>query len=334
MGDKSKIGWLDTYDENDKLSLGASWNAITGCDKISPGCKHCYAEEIADRYGRSFEAQMVPEHLCHPLRWQRPRRIFVASVSDVFHKNFTNEYIAAQFGVMAAAPRHTFLLLTKRAERMLEWFKWVCAAAIARGMPIAAFCFEQAQANCLPDDVKKISSSEVINAARAAEWPLRNLQLGVSAEDQENADKRIPLLLKCPASSYWVSAEPLLGPIDFDMARCEVHDREFIADGINGQYCSECAADGWSGELSYGHWLDPCGGVDQRGINWIVVGGESGARPREMELAWAIHIAQSCKERGVAIYVKQDSGRLPGQQGRLPDALWALKEYPEVEAAQ
>ena len=126
MGQTS-IAWTDE-----------TWNPLRGCSRISEGCRHCYAETMAARFsgpGQPYEGtirngrwsgnvRIVPEKLGDPLRWTRPRMVFVNSMSDLFHDNVPNEFIAAVFGVIAAAPRHTFQVLTKRPARMLEWFEW------------------------------------------------------------------------------------------------------------------------------------------------------------------------------------------------------------------
>ncbi|BBZ65791.1 hypothetical protein MINS_12200 [Mycolicibacterium insubricum] len=179
MSDKTAIEWTD-----------ATWNPVTGCTKVSPGCDHCYAETIAERfrggpaYPNGFDITLRPHKLDQPLRWKRPRRIFVNSMSDLFHDSVPDEYIAQVFAVMALAPRHTFQLLTKRHARM--------RSLVGRG---------------LLDLVDQ-------TGAKVELWPLPNVWLGVSTENQQWADIRIPALLDTPAAVRWISAEPLLGPID------------------------------------------------------------------------------------------------------------------------
>lgn len=207
MGDKTEIIWTD-----------ATWNPIRGCRRVSPGCENCYAEKVAHRFsgpGKPYEGlttargrwngevMKVPAVLDQPIRWQRPRMIFVNSMSDLFHERLDFEYIAAVFGVMAAAKHHTFQVLTKRADRMIEFFDWIGEADIP-----SATCARHAQ-NVIDDPRMKAT----LNGA-ALNWPLNNVWLGVSAEDQERADERIPKLLRCPAAVHWISAEPLIGPID------------------------------------------------------------------------------------------------------------------------
>lgn len=174
------------WTRGDDGTAGKTWNPVRGCTKISPGCKRCYAETFAERwrgiaghaYERGFDPRFVPDQLDAPLRWRKPRRVFVNSMSDLFHEAFTNEQIGAVFGVMAACPQHSFQILTKRAARLPEWFAW-----LARTRPRAALV-------------------------------LPNVWLGVSAEDQRRADERIPYLLTTPAAVRFASVEPMLGPVD------------------------------------------------------------------------------------------------------------------------
>ncbi len=277
-----------------------TWNPVRGCSRVSPGCDNCYAMRQAHRFsgpGKPFEGlttirrgkvdwsgrvRFVPKMLDVPLRRRAPTVWFVNSMSDLFHESLSNEEIAAVFGVMAACPRHTFQVLTKRTKRMREWFEQL---PMDHYWHIAGAADE--------------ATGGLVRAPEIREWPLPNCWLGVSAEDQQRADERIPHLLATPAAVSFVSAEPLLGPIDFDLPRCEVHDREFADE--TGFWCQECAADGWSGEMSYGHWLDPLNG----GIDWVIVGGESGPNARIFDMAHARAIREQCEEAGVAFFMKQ-----------------------------
>ncbi len=184
MADKSKIEWTD-----------ATWNPIRGCSVVSEGCRNCYAMQVAARFsgkGQAYadlayrnesgahwtgEVRLIEEHLGDPLRWKRPRMIFVNSMSDLFHEGISDRSIFAIFDVMYNAKQHVFQILTKRPQRML----------------------------------KVISNSMYLTNA-----PLSNVWLGVSVEDQKTADERIPLLMQTPAAVRWISAEPLLGLIDFE----------------------------------------------------------------------------------------------------------------------
>src|SRR5690606_13082951 len=174
MGDSSAIEWTD-----------ATWNPVTGCTKVSPGCKHCYAETMARRlqamgqenYRNGFELTLQPHMLDAPLRWTRPRRIFVNSMSDLFHGNVPAEYIAAVFGVMAATPQHTYQVLTKRAARLPKWFEWAAPGAVDRAL-------------CHADEALKGNPCAFGDLAWGGRrsghpltWPLPNVWLGVSVEN-------------------------------------------------------------------------------------------------------------------------------------------------------
>lgn len=290
-----------------------SWNAVRGCLRVSAGCGDstgggCYAERMAHRFsgpGLAYdgltrmtafgprwtgEARFIPEKLSEPLSWRKPQRVFVNSMSDLFHKDITNEQIAAIFGVMAAAPQHTFQVLTKRPERMLEWFKWIATAARGR-----------ADGTCIA------AAERIIGRAISPSipgWPLRNVHLGISVEDQAAADKRIPLLLQVPAAVRWLSCEPLLGPLDLDPLICQhCGGREVALADDNTPCCPEC--DG--SEMCVGMWLDPL----NDGIAWVVVGSEDGPKSRSMDEAWVRAIRDKCQERGVPFFYKQ---RLEGKK--------------------
>ena len=216
-----------------------TWNPVTGCTKVSPGCAHCYAEALFSRPypGRPFsDVRFHPERLEQPRRWRKPRRVFVNSMSDLFHEAIGESDIQRIFAVMRSAPRHTFQVLTKRADRMRHLLTmW----------------------------------------ARRGDAPPRNVWLGVSVENQEQADRRIPLLLDTPAAVRFVSAEPLLGPVDM---------RESLSRAIAG----------------------PNGTV----LDWCIVGGESGPQARPCGLGWMRGIVGDCRATGVPVFVKQ-LGRRP-----------------------
>lgn len=190
---KSTIEWTDVV-----------WNPVRGCTKISPGCKHCYAETFAERfrgvrghpYEQGFDLRLVPEKLIEPFRWREPRMVFANSMSDVFHKDVPDEYIAAVFGVMAANQRHTFQVLTKRADRMPIWFHdW---------LPLHYNG---------PRRVPEWASQELIRRigeASEVDWPLPNVWVGVSVEDRQYGLPRIEHLRATPAAVRFLSIEPLL----------------------------------------------------------------------------------------------------------------------------
>lgn len=269
MADRSTIEWTE-----------ATWNPMRGCSRVSDGCKHCYAERVAARFagpGMPYEGlihpstrgwngtvRLVPEALDQPLRWKRPRRIFVNSMSDLFHESVPPSVIAAIFAVMASAPQHTFQVLTKRPERAWFWFDWM----LTQTRDKLHECLKGAMGYHHPRRP----------AINGIPWPLPNVWLGVSVENQAAADKRIPLLLQCPAAVRWLSCEPLLGPIDF-----------FASSGV------------WS-ELGYEPWLNrPILGD----VHWLVAGGESGPGARPMHPDWARTLRDQCAAAGVPFFFKQ-----------------------------
>jgi protein gp37 len=199
MSDRSKIEWTD-----------ATWNPIRGCSRVSEGCRNCYAERIATRFsgpGQPYEAlarrspqgaggwtgevRFIPELLDQPLHWKRPRKIFVNSMSDLFHEKVDVGWIDQIVAAMMVTPHHTFQVLTKRPERMRNYLCNVGARQIEPHM------------------------QRLRAGIGRLDWPWRNIWWGVSVEDQKTADDRIPLLLQTPAAVRWVSYEPALGPVDF-----------------------------------------------------------------------------------------------------------------------
>jgi protein gp37 len=191
MGDNSKIEWTD-----------ATWNPITGCTKVSAGCDHCYAERVTERFhgpGSFAEVVLHPDRLDMPLRWRRPRRVFVNSMSDLFHDDVPEGFIGAVFEIMARAERHTFQILTKRHARMRAMLnRWATEGTVVDGG------YLRAPHRPLGD----------IRWTAPLWTPPANVWLGVSVEDQHWADIRIPALLDTPAAIRGLSCEPLLGPID------------------------------------------------------------------------------------------------------------------------
>lgn len=255
MGDKTGIEWTD-----------ATWNPVTGCDKVSPGCDHCYAEMFAERwrgtrghyFETGFDVQLRPDKLGLPLRWTKPRRIFVNSMSDLFHDKVPDEYIARVFAVMALAPQHTFQVLTKRHGRMRS----LLSSDDFRSEVTQTFV------GWAVEDLSLKTGH--LESATGDWWPLPNVWLGVSAEDQKRADLRIPALLDTPAAVRFVSAEPLLGPID-------LHGDPIGKDSVF-----------WIGHL-----------------DWVIVGGESGPGARPMHPDWARSMRDQCVDAGVPFLFKQ-----------------------------
>lgn len=264
MANNSSIEWTD-----------ATWNPIVGCSRVSEGCRNCYAERFAHRWAGTVETykgvvestpngsrwtgnvKFIESRLDQPLRWRKPRRIFVNSMSDLFHENVPDEWIDRIFAVMALSPQHTFQILTKRPERMLEYFnaeRFGYIEAIARkihGKPLP------------PGTVMP--------------WPLPNVWLGVSVENQKAADERIPLLLQTPAAVRFLSCEPLLGPVD--LTRFSAHP--LVPNAIP--------------------------------IDWVIAGGESGPGARPMHPDWVRELRDHCQAAGVPFFFKQWGEWAPGE---------------------
>lgn len=310
MGDNSAIEWCD-----------ASWPIVTGCTRVSAGCEHCYAEKLSSRLEAMGQAayagltrrlpngevrwsgvvRCLPERLIWPLKWRKPRRIFVTSMADLFHEAVPDSFIDQVFAVMAWAEQHTFQVLTKRPERMRAYL-----TAPDREHRIndamCGHCIGQAGRLCgWGNDDCQLEGESV---------PLPNVWLGTSVEDQETANERIPHLLRTPAAVRFLSCEPLLGPLALDLAlrgHCPEHDFE-------SGFCAH----------------DQCDSVQR--LHWVIAGGESGPNHRPMDLQWARDLRDQCQAAGVAYFFKQVGGRTPGAGGRLLDGrTW--DEFPRVREA-
>lgn len=226
-----------------------TWNPVRGCTRVSAGCQHCYAERVAYRFsgpGQPYEGlahkvgseprwtgeiKLVGDAIDVPLSWQKPSRVFVNSMSDLFHEKVPDDFLDEVFDVMAACKTQTFQLLTKRPERMATFVKsWY-------------------KRNRSHPDVT-----------------VPNLWLGVSVENQQTADERIPLLLRIPTAVRFLSCEPLLGPLDLT---------EYLAP------------------------------INSSGINWVICGGESGPGARPMHPAWAKSLLAQCQANHVPFFFKQ-----------------------------
>lgn len=309
-----------------------TWNPVTGCTKVSQGCKHCYAEREWGRlsanpkatayYGRAFtDVRCHPERLSAPLRWTKPRKVFVNSMSDLFHEAVPFEFIAAVFGTMALAPQHTFQILTKRPQRMRDFFDWIRREAGSPGARpgeetvLCALRWRRAAVDT-PASLKHVCLSRPV-------WPLPNVHLGVSIEDQPTADERIPLLFESPAALYWVSAEPLLVAPDIsDWLTPEFSCSGFVqGQSMEDGYCGHCA----------GHATDPIHVGPQRAIGWVVAGGESGPRARATHPDEARSLRDQCAEAGVPFLWKQWGEWLAIDQG---EGNWYRTLYHSNRAAR
>jgi len=313
---------------------GATWNPVTGCTKVSPGCANCYIERTPPfrMAGRRFVRGAIPvllhrERLDQPLRWRKPRRVFVCSLADLFHDDVPDEFIGLVFAVMAAAEHHTFQVLTKRPDRMRR----LLADASWHGEYVS-------KARCLPGTFEHV-----------AEWPLSNVWCGVSVENQRMADERIPVLLDTPAAVRFLSCEPLLSALDLGLAKAlpicrEADEVTMFTSGTPDYIPFKRPGRGWYRfDAATKPWVD-----------WVIVGGESGPgsaerklverctwhrpadsgkhyghvpcdcngtgwRPKPQALEWVRSLRDQCVAASVPFFFKQWAGPRPASAGALID---------------
>ena len=310
-----------------------SWNPLRGCSPVSPGCARCYAGAMAsrfagvDKHGKEMpftgyavpayqtsksgggrwtgRVDLLPEKLSEPLRWRKPRKIFVNSMSDLFHEALDFEEIAAVFGVMAACPQHVFQVLTKRAERMAEFFRWVADCAEAPTNTAAGGVVLHYAQKYVPGEKWTRGLCDAHGVFERA-WPLPNVHLGVSAEDQKRWDERVPELLKCPAAVRWVSLEPQISAVSLcSLSTCCA---------VGPKNAAACR----SRRLQEGHseiLSEPCPCRCHVGLpSWVVQGGESGPGARPFRLEWMYSMRDACREAGVAWFPKQTGSNASYQE--------------------
>lgn len=260
-----------------------TWNPVRGCSRVSQGCVNCYAEKMAARFsdeGHTFEGfairtpsgprwtgkvELIESKLTEPLHWKKPQRVFVNSMSDLFHEALPDDAIDRVFAVMALCPHITFQILTKRPERMLKYFIIDAAERVERILNHDYGC-------------------TMWTFKPKGDWPLPNVWLGVSVEDQETADARIPLLLQTPAAIRFVSYEPALGPVDFR----KFLPRRMSLDEIPGSALNDGCTDMWT-----------------IGLDWIIAGGESGPGARPPHPDWFRQVKEQCRAASVPFFMKQ-----------------------------
>ncbi|MBZ7923139.1 phage Gp37/Gp68 family protein [Ensifer adhaerens] len=290
MADGTKIEWTD-----------ATWNPVTGCSVVSPGCTNCYAMKLAGTRLNSHpsregltrdtkggpvwtgEVRFNPQWLDEPLRWRKPRMIFVCAHGDLFAEGVPDEWIDQVFAIMSQAPQHTFQVLTKRPERMRSY--------------LTRPRLEHHLVNALLP-----LTFPMPEPGRWPHRPLPNVWLGVSVEDQKRAAERIPILLDTPAAIRWISAEPLLGPVD--LTRIDQPNGGFGPYWINALKAGES---GWFADeaATVRTEPDPLAFSGLASLDWIVAGGESGSDARPMHPVWARSLRDQCAAAGVPFLFKQ-----------------------------
>lgn len=325
MSENSAIEWCD-----------ATWNPVLGCAKVSEGCRGCYAipqawmkqsnpgAKVREAYSGLVEKRpdgslnwtgrvnLVPERLPLPLTWKKSKRIFVNSLSDLFHEAVPDEYIDRVFAVMALAQHHTFQVLTKRPERMAAYLK---SATRANAIGSTAVTFAEDMG--MEWDFYYSWGRRVDGIPC---WPLPNVWLGVSVEETLGCAWRITELQRTPAAVRFVSAEPLIGPLDLS------------------PYLGACRRCDGTGIMvivylrtNYGR-CDVCQGTGRVSLDWVIAGGESGPRHRPLDLDWARSLRDQCVAAGVAFHFKQVGGRTPKANGReLDGRTW--DEFPQIGGA-
>ncbi|SFD13216.1 DUF5131 family protein [Streptomyces aidingensis] len=273
MSSTTGIEWTD-----------ATWNTVTGCTKVSPGCDSCYAETFAERFRgvpghhfeNGFDVTLRPERILLPLKWRKPRRIFVNSMSDLFHDQVPDEHIAEVFAVMARTPQHTYQILTKRHGRM---------RSLLSNPTFGHLVAEQGRAGLI-----RCSEDWMAVGAMLLGKPLPNVWLGVSVEDQKRAELRIPVLLETPAAVRFLSCEPLLGPVDLTrIAAGSKQQPDMVYDALGQRYGVP------------GRWQ----AATSARVDWVIVGGESGRAARPMSPDWARSLRDQCADAGVPFLFKQ-----------------------------
>ena len=299
MSDKSGIEWTD-----------ATWSPTTGCDRISAGCDNCYALTMAARLkamgsakyqtdgdprtsGPGFGLTVHEDVLSLPFKWRKPKRIFVNSMSDLFHDQVPDAFLDEVFGVMAVAHAlygHTFQVLTKRHSRMRSYLTQTLRTLPGGYIGSTRKAIAGAAHRWAIDRINAGALSDAIEHGTG--WPLPGVWIGVSVEDQKWADIRIPALLETPAAVRWLSCEPLLGPVRLADVQMPQWGHAGSHNGVGTADCPRAL---------HHHHDARC----KHPIDWLVVGGESGPGSRPMHPDWARSLRDECRRAGVPFFLKQ-----------------------------
>ena len=335
---RTSIEWCRTYNEDGTYTEGYSVNPVrfrpfgsdrltTMCQRCSPGCAACYAESIVKRFWPKSADTLFPgytaqgitagevvlddKQLLSVLKHRKPCKIFWGDMTDLFGDWVPFEMLDKCLTVCALTPHITHMFLTKRPERMLAYMKDMRSEGWTSGYVALGF---GRPARFLPFAFKELP----LNNYEQMPWPLPNVWVGTSCENQKYADERIPLICQVPAKVHFISAEPLLGPIDLEWP-------ETIYPDGPPRCCSglpnECGCMGMPTDPPLCYGLQLC-----------IVGGESGPKARPMEPEWAISLRDQCKRWNVSFFMKQMGSVYGANKGKeLPKAL-AIQEFPEVRA--
>jgi protein gp37 len=324
VSDTTHIQWTD-----------ATWNTITGCTRVSDGCLKCYIDRTPPfrMAHRTFDSPEIggktgvivhSDRVLLPLKWRKPRRIFVNSLSDLFHEDVPTEHIAQVFAIAALTRRHTYQILSKRPARMRSL---LASEAFQRQVLVEAHRLKWAE-----NDPPAVAWNP--GTLTLAHWPLPNVWLGVSVESQKWADIRIPQLLDTPAAVRFLSCEPLLGPIDLFGDVHVGHESDDVNGFPHPRVCLTCSTDDSEVEYFRRERTIP-------GLGWAIVGGESGPGARPMDLNWAMDLVIQCSAAGVPVFVKQlgsvwaRENRAVDRKGGTPDE-WPVglreREFPQDAA--
>lgn len=318
---------------------GETWNPVTGCEVVSPGCTNCYAMQLAgtrlkhlDAYaGLTDDTKAGPvwngkvfarsDVMAKPLHWKKPRAVFVNSMGDLFHQNVSDNDLLVIFAIMALSSQHTFMVLTKRPERMRTWLSADPKKPLYQSPEAGVARKAMEIAESLGED----TSDPWWDAFW--QWPLPNIWLGVSVEDQVRANERIPALLATPAAKRFVSCEPLLGAVDLT----SVDYIEYMKLAWRQRGLDQLNDPNLIFNTLTGHMRGP-DDIGLPKLDWVIAGGESGCDARPMHPDWATGLRDQCAGADVPFFFKQWGEWTPGehverQTGTVPTASWFANQW-------